>query len=287
MRNILLGIVFLALCPLLVAQQTLNNDAVIKLAKAGLSDDLIVSTINSQAGTYDTSTDGLIALKAAGVSDKIVSAVVAKASAPSPATVPATTTPAPVPPAPDPDDPASPHDPGVYLLTTDHSGQRKMIFVERAGAGNAKTAGILAHAFTYGIVKAKLKADLPGPRAAIRASEARPTFYMFFPPMNGQSGLGGTDTITSPSQFSLLSLEDKKDHRETAIEKIGFASASVGNDEKRSFLFTSDRIRANVYKIVVNSNLKAGEYAFIASTRVAGTASGASVVIYDFGVDLK
>jgi hypothetical protein len=284
-RKIFLGIVFLALCPLLVAQQTLNNDAVIKLAKAGLSEDLIVSTINSQAGTYDTSADGIIALKTAGVTDKVVAAVVAKANVPTTTAVPATAAPAPS--APDPDDPASPHDPGVYLLTTDHSGQRKMVFVERAGAGNAKTAGVLAHAFTYGIVKAKLKADLPGPRAAIRASEARPTFYMFFPPMNGQSGLGGTDTITSPSQFSLLSLEDKKDHRETAIEKIGFASASVGNDEKRSFLFTSDRIRANVYKIVVNSNLKAGEYAFIASTRVAGTASGASVVIYDFGVDLK
>src|ERR1039458_8211831 len=80
MRKSFLALVFLAFCPLLVAQQSLSNDAVIKLVKAGLSDDLIVSTINAQPGTYDTSTDGLIALKTAGVSDKVVSAIVLKAS---------------------------------------------------------------------------------------------------------------------------------------------------------------------------------------------------------------
>lgn len=81
MRKSFIALVFLAFCPLLVALQALNNDAVIKLVKAGLSDDLIVSTINAQPGTYDTSTDGLIAFKTAGVSDKVVAAIVAKAEA--------------------------------------------------------------------------------------------------------------------------------------------------------------------------------------------------------------
>ena len=81
MRKALIVLVFVALFPFLIAQQALNNEAVIKLTRAGLSDDLIVSTINAQAGAYDTSTDGLIALKAAGVSDKAVAAVVAKAIA--------------------------------------------------------------------------------------------------------------------------------------------------------------------------------------------------------------
>jgi hypothetical protein len=67
---------------LALAQQSLTNDSIIKLVKAGLSEDLIISTINAQPGAYDTSPDGLIALKAAGVSDKVVSAVVAKAPAP-------------------------------------------------------------------------------------------------------------------------------------------------------------------------------------------------------------
>lgn len=82
MRKNILAAAFLAISSLLVAQQALTNDSVIKLVKAGLSDDLIVSTVNAQAGTYDTSTDGIIALKTAGVSDKVVAAIVAKTAAP-------------------------------------------------------------------------------------------------------------------------------------------------------------------------------------------------------------
>jgi TolB-like protein len=80
-RKTVLAVILLSLSPLLLAQQSLNNDAVIKLVKAGLSEDLIVSTINAQAGTYDTSPDGLIALKAAGVTDKVVATIVGKAAA--------------------------------------------------------------------------------------------------------------------------------------------------------------------------------------------------------------
>jgi hypothetical protein len=94
MRKQILAVVFLAICPLLYAQQALNNDAVIKLVKAGLSDDLIVSTISATAGSYDTSADGLIALKTAGASDKIVVAIVAKTAAPEPPAAAAPATPA-------------------------------------------------------------------------------------------------------------------------------------------------------------------------------------------------
>jgi len=63
---------------LLVAQQILTNDSVIKLAKAGLSDDLLVSTINASPGKFDVTADGLIALKRGGISDKVVSAILLK-----------------------------------------------------------------------------------------------------------------------------------------------------------------------------------------------------------------
>jgi S1-C subfamily serine protease len=80
MQRSLLALVFLAVCPILVAQQSLNNDSVIKLIKAGLSDDLIVSTVNASPGTYDTSADGVIALKKAGASDKVIEAIEQKVS---------------------------------------------------------------------------------------------------------------------------------------------------------------------------------------------------------------
>lgn len=72
-------------------QQSLSNDAVIRFVKAGLSDDLIVSTVASSPGSYDVSPDGVIALKGAGVSDRVVAAIVQKsntAALPAPAPAP-------------------------------------------------------------------------------------------------------------------------------------------------------------------------------------------------------
>ena len=80
MRKTLLTLGLAFLCPILVAQQALNNDGVIKLVKAGLSDDLIVSTINGSQGNYDTSADGIVALKTAGASEKIIAAILEKKS---------------------------------------------------------------------------------------------------------------------------------------------------------------------------------------------------------------
>jgi hypothetical protein len=96
MRKITVLFVFALFAPALVAQQSMNNDSVIKLCKAGLSDDLIVSTVKASPGNFDTSADGIIALKSGGASDKVISTIIVKSSA-----APVTTTeppPAPQPP---------------------------------------------------------------------------------------------------------------------------------------------------------------------------------------------
>lgn len=76
----LFAAIFLLLCSLLMAQQGLNNDAIIRMVNAGLSDDVIITTINASSGSYDTSANGLITLKQAGASDKIIAAIIVKAS---------------------------------------------------------------------------------------------------------------------------------------------------------------------------------------------------------------
>ena len=67
MSKVVIAVGFLVVYPLLLAQQTLNNDSVVKLMKAGFSEDVIISAINRSLGSYDTSVDGLIALKNAGI----------------------------------------------------------------------------------------------------------------------------------------------------------------------------------------------------------------------------
>jgi hypothetical protein len=97
------------------APKALNNDSVVKLVKAGQSDDLIVSTINASPGTYDTTADGLAALKTAGASDKVVAAIMAKASGgATPAIVP-------IPPSPTPA-----AGPGAAPVPPDAASQRQL-----------------------------------------------------------------------------------------------------------------------------------------------------------------
>jgi TolB-like protein len=84
MRKSLFSILLLVFCPLMIAQQTMNNDTVVKLVKAGLSDDIIITTINASPGAYDISADGLVALKSAGASNKVIAAIVTKSTGQTP-----------------------------------------------------------------------------------------------------------------------------------------------------------------------------------------------------------
>jgi hypothetical protein len=63
----------------------LTNADVVKMVKAGLSESVVVSTIQANSGNYDISPDGLIALKNAGVTPNEMNALVAVASGASPA----------------------------------------------------------------------------------------------------------------------------------------------------------------------------------------------------------
>jgi len=75
----------------LYAQEVLTNASILKLAKAGLDDEVIVAMITGQPGRYSVDTDAVIALKQAGVSEVVISAMVSKngpASAPIARSVP-------------------------------------------------------------------------------------------------------------------------------------------------------------------------------------------------------
>src|ERR1035438_2614022 len=71
-RLLLLLACVTALC---FSQATLTNDSIMKMVKAGLGEDIVLSSVHSQPGRYSTGADDLIALKSAGVSDKIIAAM--------------------------------------------------------------------------------------------------------------------------------------------------------------------------------------------------------------------
>ena len=58
----------------------IDNDAIVKMSKAGLDDAVIIQTIQTQPGHYDTSPDNLISLKNAGVSQQVIAAMQARSA---------------------------------------------------------------------------------------------------------------------------------------------------------------------------------------------------------------
>jgi hypothetical protein len=286
-RKNILAFVFLAICPLLVAQQTMNNDSIIKLVKAGLSDDLIVSTINGSAGAYDTSADGIIALKTAGASDKVVAAIVAKASAPPSVPVaPAAAATAAV--GTDPDDPAAAHEAGIYIYDEGAPAGSKMTLLEPNVYTQGKTGGVFASAMTYGIAKVKMKAVLRGAHANARVNNPQPVFYFYFEKTGaGLSNASGFFAGTStPNEYTLLKFEVKGETRETVTGSMNAFGGSGGTDDKAVTNFTYTRLRPGVYKVMLNAALQPGEYGFISSGGSVGMGAYASTTnsrVFDFG----
>lgn len=62
----------------LFAQETLNNDSVIKLVKSGLSEDTIMNIVQTQSGKYSLGTEDIASLRKAGVSDRVIAAMLEK-----------------------------------------------------------------------------------------------------------------------------------------------------------------------------------------------------------------
>ena len=295
MRKIILAVVFLAICPLFVAQQAMNNDSVIKLVKAGLSEDLIVTTISGAAGNYDITADGIIALKTAGVSDREVAAIVAKLSAPVPvvtSSISVAPPPNPTPAASDPDDPASPHEPGIYTFSNNSPAGSKMTMLEPSVYSQSKAGGMFVTGITYGIAKSKFKAVIRNAHSNVRITDPNATFYFYFERQgeglsNAQSFFGGTST---PNEYTLLRFDVKKDTRETTTGSFNAYTASGGMDDKAMVAFTYTKLRPGVYKVTLNAPLTTGEFGFVSPTGGAGagpymTGANSSSRVFDFGVN--
>ena len=70
----------ITVAPVHRASPMLNNDAIIRMSKAGLDSGLILQTIRTQPGQYATSPDDLITLKEAGVPQPVIAAMLAHSS---------------------------------------------------------------------------------------------------------------------------------------------------------------------------------------------------------------
>jgi hypothetical protein len=233
MRKSLFAVLFLVFASLLSAQQLLNNEGVIKMVKAGLSEDVVIAAVTSSPGTYDTSTDALVALKSAGVGDKVVSAIVAKATAPALAAA-----------APASGRPAGIDDVGVYYK--DKSGAWAELMSEIV---NFKTGGVLKGMATGGIVKGDINGHIQGKQA--KTSITFPVSLAVYVPEG-----------TEITEYQLLRLRQNGNNREFRSVTGGVYHVS-GGATRDAVQFESRKIAPRVYQITLDPSLGKGEYGLL------------------------
>ncbi len=252
--------------PELYSQQPLDNAAVIKMVKAGLPEDLIVSAINSQPGTYNIGADGLIALKKAGASDKVLGAIVLKTSGASAAPVPGSQTangPAAPPVAAGP--PEGITEVGIYYKNA--AGAWTELLPEVV---NFKSKSVLKSVSTAGIVRPNLNGHVLGSRAKLALT---------FPVILAVSMPEGT----SITEYQLLRLHTDGDAREFR-SVTGGAFHSNNGDARDNVEFQSEKIAPHIYQITLAPSFGRGEYGLLPPGSISSSKAGSTGKLYTMSV---
>lgn len=266
--------------------ETLTNEAVVTLVKAGLGDEAVIAKIRGSTPQFDLSTDQMIGLKQQGVSGPVIAAMIGSSSLQAKSVISV-----------DSPDPAVLHPPGIYLLGK-WLPEPKMVRIDPTGSNQTKTGGILGYALTGGIASVSMKAAIPNASARTQSPEAKPTFYFYFDEAGRAAGqaVGGSfwqggaiSTATTPSEFSLVRFMVKKDRREARVGSMNIAGAKTGVMDKDRIPFTYDLIAPGVFRVSPASDLAPGEYGFLASAQSGSGpgmyAGGVTVArVFDFAV---
>lgn len=255
------------------AAKRMTNQDVVTLVSAGLSAEIIIAKIraaNSGDGlNFDTSVDGLKALKAASVPDSVVAVMINP-------TPPPTVVAASAPMTMDPNLP--PPEVGVYWK----DGQ-SFDLIPGFALTNEKVGGRAGAIFTDGIRGQHWDATIDGPTSKNIVKDRHPTFYIYVPDGN------------SAADYVLVSLNKKEDHREFQVGSFGgFTQGKSGVKKDKQVPFTAEHVGIRTYKITLQNDLKPGEYAFFMGTgntasmaeTLGAARSGGNALgrVYDFSV---
>lgn len=259
--------------------EMMTNDEVISLAKAGLSPSIIIGKIRTSKSNFDLSTDSLIKLKQAGVSDDIVAAMLEAKSGRSTAAAAGPSM------SGDPNDPMAKHNYGIYLYE-EKEGARKMTQLAPNVSAQNRTGGTFTSSLTYGIGKVKIKSNLPGRNANLQIKETQPVFYFYLDISSG--GLNTASGVPStPNEFAMIRFNQRSDNREVTIGKMNAFGGKGGLSDEYVVQFTSQDLGNGVFKITPTAPLTKGEYAFyLINSGNSNASSAVGAKFFDFGVNM-
>lgn len=234
-------------------QETLTNESIIKMVKAGLSEEIIIGMVNREAGKFSMGVDDLIALKSAGVSEKVLAAMIAKGapSSPPPPSAAASSSPAATAGAPAVAFPEI----GVYF-------KKSQEWVEvLPEVVNWKTGGTMKNLASVGVVKKDVNGHIPGPHS--RNSVRSPLEFMIHAP----EGVAITE-------YQLIRLRAKDDYREFRTVTGGVFNQK-GGAMRDLVPFEGKKVGSRLFSVILPNTLGAGDYGFILMS-ATGSSGGLS-----------
>ncbi|HLW75483.1 MAG TPA: hypothetical protein VKS01_00840 [Bryobacteraceae bacterium] len=256
MRTLRLILALCAVTLFAAAQETLNNDSVVKMVKAGLGENIIVSMIQNQPGKYSVTPDDMVKLKQQNVSDNILAAMMAKGSGggtppvPGPAAAAASTPPV----SADIDLPPN-IDVGIYYRK---SGKWEEMLPEIV---NWKTGGVIKHFATAGVVKGDINGHIQSSHS--RTVVALPVDVLIY-----------ATEGTAFTEYQLVRLHESGDSREfrTMTGGVVHASGGAGRD---MIPFDAKKVAPRTYLVNLPTTLGPGDYGFL-PPGISGSSAAAS-----------
>jgi hypothetical protein len=252
------------------AQETLTNESIVAMLKGGLSEAVVLARIRSSPANFDTNTNSLLALKKAGVSDKVIEAMVsAPKSAPAAAAAPAPA------PAPAPSSGSAPP-PSVSAAARSSAGAaaatlpRDSIYHLNGAKYTELQPQVIEIEMNTAFFSQKSEIVLGGRKAEYRITDKQPQFYSYY----------------APTEALLVKLKpgDSKNDRNLKMGSGGFhpfgGSSRQGVRSEDRIAVKSEREANGFYRITPASPLPTGEYGFVV---LSGTSAGGRM--FDFGVD--
>ncbi len=234
----------------------LENQDVIRLTRAGLSEDLIIAKIKSSPTNFDTSTDGIMQLKQAGVKDRVLAIMLDGVGKPATTAVSVSNS-----------DAASPKKyPEELGAFVNQDGKWNALPTEKAewktGGGLKAMGRIAALGGTIGV---DVDVYVTGPTSSLTATR-KAEFLLY---------VAEGDV---PTAYQLVKLTQKKDRREFKISKSGWFSVKNGPG-KAAVPFEANKVSVRTY--LIKLELEPGEYCFF---KAAGAQTGDSGLVYSFKV---
>jgi len=227
----------------------LTNDDIIRMTKAGLSIQVISQAIQLQPGRYSSKTDDLIALKQAGVDDRVVSLMMSHGTGLSSRNAASITKPIEIAPL-----SAGVDEIGVYYQ--DKTSEWVELKTEKV---TIKSGGFIKNAVTDGLIKQDRNGTVYGEHSSLILQPG--TTILIYAPEG-----------TSADEYDFVQFREKGNRREFRVFTGGVFHGGGGSDRDQ-IEFKAKKVATRMYTFKVPEDIVIGEYGVLPPGAAAGSPS--------------